>query len=166
MRAWTPRYHLPGLALVLACLALLAVAPPSARAAITAVGQTSSETGLGAASVTVNKPAGTQAGDLLLINVRGAGGTAIPTPAGWSVHYSLASFYGYSASFYKVAGAGEPASYTLGLGASRRAIAEASAWRGVDPVSPIDATSYTGNSSGTSATALSATTSWPCPTRC
>src|SRR3954454_12119009 len=102
MVAWTPPLRLLRAALALV-LGLLALTPATAHATISLVGQTTAENGAGAATIDVNLPAGVQAGDILYLGVRGTSGTAIPTPPGWSVQYSLATWYGYSASIYKVA---------------------------------------------------------------
>ena len=137
MAAWTPRLGLLGCALAL-LFGLLGFAPATSRAAISLVGQTTAENGAGATTVTVNVPLGVQAGDMLHVAVQGTGSTAIPAPVGWTVQYDTSTFYGYGAGFYKVAGASEPLSYTIALGASRRGSAELGAWRGVDPANPID----------------------------
>ena len=62
----------------------------------------------GPTSITVAKPAGTQAGDLMLFIVA-SGALTWTAPAGWTVLYSAT---GYAAACYRTAAAGEPSSYT------------------------------------------------------
>ncbi|MFL5886107.1 MAG: hypothetical protein ACJ77M_13640, partial [Thermoleophilaceae bacterium] len=131
-----------------------------ADAAISPVAHTTANTGFGTAgSLTVTKPAGTAAGDLLLLYVSTEGGTAIPIPAGWSTNYSTAAYYGYAIAAYKIAGASEPASYTVNLGTTRKATVALQAWRGVDNVNPLGDVATDGSPfSSTSAPAGSVTT--------
>src|SRR5690349_19926357 len=148
-----------GGALAAALIALACLHTVPADAAISPVAHTTATTGFGTASIlTINKPAGTAAGDVMLMSITGDGGTALPTPAGWTALYSTASFTGYAATVYKIARAGEPASYTIGLGTTRKSVLAISAWRGVDNADPIDTYATDGWFSSTSAPAPSVTT--------
>src|SRR5437588_12134341 len=123
MAARTPRFALLGRTLAL-LLGLLALAPAAGRAAtISQVGQSTAENGAGAATVTINVPAGVQAGDVLHLGLQSASGVAIPVPPGWSTEFRLSAWYGYGAGFYKVASASEPLSFTFDVGTTTRATA-------------------------------------------
>src|SRR5436305_778526 len=122
--------HLLAASLVLV-VALFAFSAATARASITLVGETHSNTGLGASTITVSKPAGVQPGDVLAIGLN-AGGGSIAAPAGWTVTWSSVAAYGYAIAAVKVAGSSEPSSYTFDLGSSRRATAGLTAWHGVE----------------------------------
>jgi hypothetical protein len=70
-----------------------------------------------ATSLTVNKPAGTQSGDLLraVVSVSQVGGSFPATPTGWSVDVSTQDYVGntYTTAFWKIAGSSEPSTYTF-----------------------------------------------------
>lgn len=71
-------------------------------------------------SLTINKPTGVVAGDVMIVNIgQRNNGTTAPTCAGWTAISSGAIDGGTTlgALLYKVAGASEPASYTFTLGA-------------------------------------------------
>ena len=127
-----------------------------ARAAnsITFVGASAlSDYGGPVTSVSIEVPAGVQAGDLLIAQLANYDGTGsnVPTPpAGWSIVRHDAASNGNRITswlYYKIAGSGEPPSYTWSIG-SQWAAGAMGAWRGVMPT-PIDlatGTSAIGNS--------------------
>ena len=71
--------------------------------------------GDGSSSLSVTKPAGTVEGDFIVISYTNDGGNEATTPTGFTKKYSIdnPSDNMLTAVFYKVAGASEPASYTV-----------------------------------------------------
>jgi hypothetical protein len=119
------------------------------------------QTGSGASSITVNVPAGVVAGDVMIAAIDAEGSGSFTAPTGWSSTglFSGATFFGFAGIYFHVAGASEPASYTWGLGTTRKASAKILSYVGVENSSPIEVTSTTaGASSGTSDSASSITT--------
>ncbi|MGH8689262.1 MAG: LamG-like jellyroll fold domain-containing protein, partial [Burkholderiales bacterium] len=98
--------------------------------------------------LTINKPAGTISGDVMLafITVRDSS-VQITPPAGWSSQAAVVQNAGASSRqqlFYKVAGGAEPANYTWTFDSAHQGAAGAIAtYSGVDTTTPIDA--YGGN---------------------
>lgn len=115
----------------------------------------------GAATLAVNKPTGTQAGDVLVAGITVAGSTgtvagnatgAIPgdpstgnplvggaTPTGWTLIRRTNNTGNISLlTYYKVATASEPVSYTWTLPAATRAAAGIIRYTGVDIANPIN----------------------------
>lgn len=91
-------------------------------------------------SITVPKPTGTQANDLLVtvIDVRGA--AAVSPPSGWVLaRQDVSGNAVRQVTYYRMAGASEPASYTWGLSAKQGASAVSAAYGGVNPDQPFDA---------------------------
>jgi Galactose oxidase-like, Early set domain/Viral BACON domain len=151
-------------------VALYLLWPSSGVAA--AVGIRASATannGAGATTITVNKPAGTVSGDMMVagIYVRGQGSSAIVTPpAGWALirrtnSGSPAGADGSLLSYHKVAGSAEPASYTWTFDISRRALGGIASYSGVNTSTPIDAHGGRANAASTAVTAPSITTTVP-----
>ncbi|HYF13257.1 MAG TPA: hypothetical protein VD928_03100, partial [Candidatus Paceibacterota bacterium] len=112
--------------------------------------------------VTLTKPSGVVSGDLLLASISINGGqptTATTThPSGWTLlaktdndtHVGILTYW-------KIAGASEPSSYTWTIGTQVRAVGGITRFTGVSTSNPIDVVaSSTGR--GTSAIAPSATT--------
>jgi len=125
------------------------------RATATAI-QTSS----GGGTLTINKPAGTVSGDVEIAVIEVNGSANLPaTPAGWTLLDSGST--GPSvATYYKVAGGSEPASYSWTV--ANIASGVIATYTGCDPVSPINAHGALNRTTGTSATATSITTTAPC----
>ncbi len=94
-------------------------------------------------TVTIDLPAGVEAGDILLAQIvvwDGSGSDLITAPSGWAlVRLDAVSNANKITSwlYYKVAGATEPASYGWTLG-SQWAAGVMGAWRGAATVTPID----------------------------
>ena len=114
-------------------------------------------------SLTILKPAGVLAGDLMIITIaqNGTAGLSNPTCAGWTL-IDGANLGGgtnrWGAVLYKMAGAAEPANYTFTLDAqSNRTVGTIAAFSGVDAANPFDVAS--GNLSvQNSTTVVNATT--------
>src|SRR5438270_13974122 len=99
-----------GAAAVLLALALLLPGSASASATIYYRGANSAQTSSGASSVSVNAPADTAVGDLLILDVDAAGTTSFSPPTGWTTIYAGLSDYSsccatattYAVTVYKV----------------------------------------------------------------
>ncbi|MDQ1444566.1 MAG: hypothetical protein QOI20_1030, partial [Acidimicrobiaceae bacterium] len=91
--------------------------------------------GAGGTSLSLARPAGTLAGDVLLAQVTAAGGTGVSTtaPAGWSLLSSQANGTAVREEIYwRVAAAGDPAAWAWSLSASQQATGSVAAYSGVD----------------------------------
>lgn len=127
--------------------------------AISQVGSATHATSPNGANVTVSKPTGVAAGDVLI--AYGCTTETTPyfdtTPSGWSVIATSASGdtpgLFQARAWYRVAGGSEPANYTWGSsgasGAGAPIVVTVTAWRGVDNSTPI------GNSAVTAGGAIS-----------
>jgi hypothetical protein len=118
-------------------LTLVAALRPSvAAAAIAQRGAATTGTTTGT-SLTINKPTGVVAGDVMIVNIAQIGNnTTAPSLSGWTL-IAGADLLGvtlrYGAVLYKVAGASEPTSYTFTLGAGvTDAVGAIVAFSGVD----------------------------------
>ncbi len=112
----------------------------------TQTGSTQHNHAFGATSVSVNSPTGVQAGDVVVIVAFGATtNQSVTAPAGFSTPVSQASTTDgvFCATMFKVAGASEPASYTLNFGVSSTCGAycfRVSVSGGINPVLAASAT--------------------------
>lgn len=129
--------------ILLAVLTLLLLLAGRAHAAI-AFRAASSASITSGTTVTVTKPTGTVAGDVMVATViaRPVGAT-ITAPTGWVLVRSTSQSAGPSikfATYYKVAGASEPANYTWTLGGSANSgvVVGVGSFSGVDNTSPIN----------------------------
>jgi hypothetical protein len=118
-------------------------APPAPRPGhgpITEVGSSSDASATGG-TITLGRPAGTRAGQVMVASVvSSAGGAGLTAPDGWSVVRDDAIPGTLRQTVYlKVAGAAEPESYTWRLGSRDRLAGGLTAYAGVDPVEPLDA---------------------------
>lgn len=145
-------------------LLTVATAPAVAQTGISYRSSATAHNGSAASSITVNKPSGTVTNDVMLatIFVRGLGTTpSVTAPSGWTLIRQDNIDGGLTAvmpSYYRVAGASEPANYTWTFDSSRLAVAVISSYSGVNTSAPIDA--HNGHSTPTSSpiTAPSVTT--------
>ncbi len=110
-----------------------------------------------ATSITINKPAGVVAGDVMVAAVARSASGAITEPAGWTFTNSVATGSGFTRWYYKVAGTSEPAAYvfssTVVLGLTGVIVA----YSGVDVTAPIEKYQNGTNVSATSQVGPSAT---------
>lgn len=91
-------------------------------------------------SITVSKPTGVVEGDVMVAQITVSSSAGSIPPSGWSLIRNLvASFSHSTATYYKVAGASEPVSYTWTIGCGCWETAAIIAYSGVDIASPIDA---------------------------
>jgi hypothetical protein len=124
---------------------VLATAVPASAA--TAVGPaivhraSSSASSTSGESVTVAKPAGTAAGDVLVARVANRGNVAATmSSAGWTrVGSTQSAALLKSVVLVRVAGAGEPSSYTFDVSETSNLVASVTAYDNVDNAHPVDA---------------------------
>src|SRR5438128_2931744 len=148
-------------ALAIAALLVPLLAPAQAGATTYFRSAETAQTGSGATSIAVNRPAGVVAGDVMIASIDAEGSGSFTVPSGWSSTglFSGATFFGFSGVYFHVAGSSEPTSYSWGLGTSRKAVGKIVSYVGVENSSPIEVTSTTaGQTSGTSHSAASITT--------
>ena len=131
--------------LLSAVLAFSAVEIVSVQAAatITLRAKVTNHNGTGSNGLTISKPTGAVAGDVLVAQlVVNSSSTTITPPSGWTLIRSTSS--GSSvimASYDKVAGASEPSSYRWTFNVIQPATGGISDYIGVDNGKPIDASS-------------------------
>ncbi len=104
----------------------------------TATTNTSTNTNL-----TINRPAGVIAGDIMLVNIaKGGNRTTNPTSAGWTLIDGVSLGGGtqrHGAVLYKIAGGAEPINYTFALGGGTNSTSGGIvAFSGVNNVTPFD----------------------------
>lgn len=104
---------------------------------------TSADNGdLGGSSLTIPRPSGVEAGDLMLLHVAVDGSLAALTPPSGFTLVREATNGGLRGAVYrKLAGAAEPADYTVALSVPAQASGGIGAWSGVDAAAPIEASS-------------------------
>jgi hypothetical protein len=89
----------------------------------------------------INKPAGTVAGDLMVLSIAARSDTAVITPpAGWTLLLTTTNATNTRSklsTYYKIAGASEPTSYAWSSGAIE-AVASLVSFSGVDATTPFD----------------------------
>ena len=117
-----------------------------------------------AANLTINKPVGTVAGDVMVAAISTTPSTiSITPPMGWSLLQSQrqnANTSSVAAAYYRVAGASEPASYTWTLSNGHAgAVGGILSYSGVDNALPIDVSAKAATPRSLSHTAPSVTTS-------
>jgi hypothetical protein len=116
------------------------------------VWQTASMAGnAGATTLVISKPAGVAVDDFLIASVTVRDNPTITPPAGWTFVRSdpVSPTTIKQAIYYKVAGSGEPVSYTWTFSTSKKASGGISRYTGVDNTNPIDASSgATGSGTG------------------
>jgi hypothetical protein len=150
-----------GLTGVLVCVLAVLLPPAQAQAATFFRSASSAQNGTGSTSLTINKPAGVVAGDVMIATVGANGNTSVAVPSGWSATglFNAASWAstGWRQVVFKVAGASEPASYAWALGSTRRAVGTIVDYIGVDNPAPIQ-TSASGTGTASPAVAPTITT--------
>jgi chitodextrinase len=109
--------------------------PPPPSGGISVVDSTTAGNSAAVTSVTIAKPAGVAAGDVLVAQITADANPSISTaPTGWSTAISPRSV-GTSArlfAYYHVVGSGDPSSYTWTLSTAVKWNAGIAAFRGVD----------------------------------
>jgi parallel beta-helix repeat protein len=131
-----------GLLATIAAVAVLVTTVASAGASPTRRAASSAVTAGSASSLTIARPAGVQAGDVLVAGVttRLSPTGAITAPAGWSLVRRDVAAGGANllqAAFVRVTGAAEPGAYTWAFSSSTGAAGTIVAYGGIDTASPV-----------------------------
>ncbi|HME05290.1 MAG TPA: hypothetical protein VKG38_19865 [Solirubrobacteraceae bacterium] len=143
------------LAAAVGCSVALLVPCAGAQAAPVSyfLAATSNQTGNGASTLVISKPAGVIEGDVMIATIDAeTQNEGFGPPTGWSstgLFEGLTNF-GEAGIYYHVAGSSEPASYTWTLGKSRKATGRILAYTGVSSAAPIAKSATAGEASGTS----------------
>jgi len=132
--------------------------PPAPSGGIGVVGSTSDESGTARASMTLTRPAGSTAGNVLVAGIATNDDATITAPAGWTVLRQDVATGVRQSVYIRVMESAEPSSYTWTLSGSRRVGGGITAYSGVDTANPVDALGAVLNASGTAVTAPSVTT--------
>jgi len=142
------------LALVILCLAW-----PCASAHASIAFLASSQSSATGTSLVIAKPSGLASGNVEVATIAATSTATITAPSGWTViqNTTSASSTLRQISYYHVAGASEPSSYTWSYSPSRTAVGGISAYSGVDTTIPVDLSASASGSSG-NATSASVTT--------
>ncbi|MBI4942470.1 MAG: hypothetical protein HY830_17150 [Actinobacteria bacterium] len=112
----------------------------------------------GATALTVAKPAGLAAGDVVLATVSSRGAPKITAPAGWTLVGSTPNSTTMVQAVYShVAGASEPASWTWTLSKTQVAVVQLDAYSGVSTAAPVRAFAGQANASSGTVTAPAVT---------
>jgi hypothetical protein len=139
----------------------LAFLPASAQAAIALLAAESGQNAAGATTLAIAKPTGVLEGDVMIATVAAKEAGAVTAPSGWTTILNLTQGTALrQVSYFKVATAGEPSSYSWNLGTSRAASGGIADYNGVNPTVPVDASASATGTSGNAAIP-SATTSAP-----
>ncbi|MBI3778343.1 MAG: hypothetical protein HY274_05445 [Gammaproteobacteria bacterium] len=115
-------------------------------------------------ALTIPKPAGTLTADVMIASISVTPSTiTITPPVGWTLISTVTQSSATTSklvTYYRVAGVGEPASYSWGFsgGTHNGAVGGIASFSGVDNLAPIDAQAGTPTVSATSHTAPSVTT--------
>lgn len=118
----------------------------------------------GTPTLTINKPAGTISGDVMIASVSTRPDiTTVTAPVNWTLLRTTTQANSNSSvlkTYYKVAGASEPSSYNWTFSSSNfnSAVGGIASFIGVDTTTPIDADTGSATSSSTSHTAPTVTT--------
>jgi hypothetical protein len=113
-------------------------------------------------SLTIARPSGTTAGDLLILVLSKDGSGAVSTPSGWTLSNegACAGNACRLGVFWKVAAAGEPATYSVSWTGSEQAAGAVLRYTGADATAPINVVSAgTGTSNTPTAPTVTTTSS-------
>jgi RHS repeat-associated protein len=145
--------------------------PPPPPPAVAFRAQSTNNNGLQATSLTINQPAGTQPGDLLLAFIYSQNGVAAITPSGWTSVGGPTSNGGHMGQvFYHLATASDPASWSWTYGQywspddntwypnMSCSVGSILAYSGVDPNSPLSPATASTNNGSTATIATNAIT--------
>lgn len=102
----------------------------------------STSTSNGATSLTINRPATTQTGDVLFADIvtNVGNSSTISAPSGWTQLVTDSNSALRSSAFWHVASAGDPSSFTFTFNGSYQSSGGIAAYSGVDTTNPIDST--------------------------
>lgn len=136
--------------------------PPPTSSGITVGASSTAVATTAASSVSLTKPSGVAAGDVLVAAITADLSPTVTAPAGWTPIVnglginSSASSGAKVFSYYHVVGASDPASYTWTLGTAVKWGAGVTAYRGVNNATPLDSTVATAVNTTYSATSITA----------
>ena len=158
-----PRRALLTIAVAVGLLAAGQSALPALAADPIVVGSASNGSGDGRVSITINRPAGTSAGHVMLASiVISDDDPAFTAPAGWMlVRQDTIKDIVRQAVYVKVAGSSEPGSYTWTVPSARRMAGGITTFDGIDVTHPVDAVAGSTGASSTSITAPGINTTVP-----
>ena len=109
-------------------------------------------------TVVINKPAGTAAGNVLIASIALNGTTITTAPSGWVQIAAIITINPRLYAYYRVAGAGEPATYTWTLSAAVANSGGIARYSGVNNANPLDATTTTATATVVTSLAVPAVT--------
>jgi calcineurin-like phosphoesterase family protein len=114
--------------------------PPPAPSKIKFRGVASSASDNPRASLTIDRPAGTKEGDVMVASVVANDNDPLAPPPGWTaIRTDVVKDAVRQDIYYRVAKANDPASFTWTLGRNRRLAGAISTYSGVDAARPVDA---------------------------
>lgn len=123
--------------------------PASAQAAIGFVAAESAQNLGGATTLVINKPSGVVEGNVMVATLTAAGTGTLTAPSGWTAIKNLTQGTALrQVTYYKVATASEPTSFSWSLGTSRAASGGIADYSGVNQTVPVDATASAVGESG------------------
>jgi hypothetical protein len=159
----TPRRAFLAIAVAVGLLAAGQSVLPAFAADPIAIGSASNGSGAGRLDITINRPAGTSAGQVMLASiVISDDDPAFTAPAGWTlVRQDTIKDMLRQAIYVKAAGASEPASYTWTVPSARRIAGGITTFDGIDVTHPVDAVAGSTNGASTSVSAPGITTTVP-----
>ena len=106
-------------------------------------------------ALTVAKPTGLVANDVMVASVSVLGSATVIAPPGWSLVETLTNGTLGQSVYLHTATGGEPVSYAWRLSTSRPMAVALSAYRGIDPQYPLDVPGQRANATGTAVVAPS-----------
>ncbi|MFJ5697011.1 PKD domain-containing protein [Arthrobacter sp. NPDC093139] len=114
--------------------------PPPPSGTVTAVSSTTASATTATTAVTLTRPSGTTAGDVLVASFTADKNPTAAVPAGWTAIVNGLSISSGARVFayYRVAGASEPPTYTWTLSTAVKWGAGVTAYRGVNNTTPLD----------------------------
>jgi PKD repeat protein len=128
---------------------------------VTAVGTSTTNSATAVSSVSLTKPAGTAAGDVLIASITTDLNPSVSSvPAGWTAIVNALSINSSSSSgarvfvYYHVVGSADPSSYTWNLGTAVKWGGGITAYRGVNQSTPLDSTVVTAVDTSYTATGI------------
>jgi PKD repeat protein len=143
--------------------ATITVNPTPPAAGITVVGSTTTFSGTALSTVSLTKPSGTAAGDVLIASFTAdLNPSAASVPAGWTAIVNGISIKSSSKSgarvfaYYHVVGSPDPASYSWTLSKAVTWGAGVTAYRGVNTATPLDTGVVTAVNTSDTATSITA----------
>jgi PKD repeat protein len=141
---------------------LITVTGTSTGSAVTAGSSTTAFAGTAGSTVTLTKPAGVAAGDVLVSSVTAdLNPTMTSIPSGWTPMVNALSVNSSSTggarvfAYYHVVTSSDPASYTWKLSSAAKWGGGITAYRGVDTTTPLDTSVVTGKQTSYTGTSLS-----------